>query len=108
MGVRPAGDAGGIGNTNAVSSGRYMREDRVGAQANSSSSRAIRWMIRTTMLGVEGKLPAVENRSTLSCVGTISSTPVRPGSGCSVAQKLGRHETGKPYSNSHLTAPDRA
>jgi hypothetical protein len=76
MGVRPAGDAGGIGNTNAVSSGRYMREDRVGAQANSASSRAIRWMIRTTMLGVEGKLPAVENRSTLSCMGTISSTPV--------------------------------
>ena len=75
MGVRPAG-SGGIGNTNAVSSGRYMREDRVGAHANSASSRAIRWMIRTTMLGVEGKLPAVENRSTLSCMGTISSPHV--------------------------------
>jgi hypothetical protein len=40
-----------------------MREDRLRAQANSASSRAIRWMIRTTMLGVEGKLPAVEART---------------------------------------------
>jgi hypothetical protein len=83
-----------LDNTHGVSSGRFMREDRIAAKANTVARRSIRAMIRNTMNQWEGRTPRAMGKVLhVALMGQVADAgAIQEAARQQKAERLARHD----------------